>query len=93
VIYVLAYLAMTAVAARWLAPRMLDALESEAPDLSDIVVSRVLALSIGLLWPAVALGTLVMWKAPESRGQLKQKLAARDARITELEHDLGIGQK
>lgn len=92
-IYLLAYLAMTVAAARWLAPHILDSMSFGDPDSTEVVMSRALALCVGLLWPLVLLGVVAMWKAPKSRAQLKQDVAARDARIEELERELGIGQK
>jgi hypothetical protein len=91
VIYLIVYLVMIAVTARWLAPHLLDEVAGDKPDRADVLVSRAMALLIGLLWPVVLLGALVMWRTPKSRGQLRQDLAARDARIAELERENGIG--
>ena len=77
--------------ARWLAPRLLDNVAGNNVDPEDVVMSRVMALFIGLFWPLVVVGALVMWKAPKSDGQLKHELAERDDRIRELERELGIG--
>lgn len=56
----------------------------------DQVMSRGLGVLAALAWPAILLGALITGKLPKTDGQLRADLAARDARIAELEREAGI---
>jgi len=86
------YLVGTVLAARWLAPRITDHMTFSRPaDRADVAAGRALALLIGLLWPFVLIGVLVMWRTPESHEQIKRERDDAQKRIQELERELGIG--
>lgn len=95
--YVIGVVAM----ARFLAPVILDWNASDfyyrGPDTEDVVLSRVMAFLIGLIWPFVLVGLLVFWKTPRSQAQIKRDLhkreemvKSRERYIEKLERETGI---
>lgn len=62
----------------------------DADDPVDVVAARVLGVLISLVRPVIAFGALITGRLPKTDAQLRTELAARDRRIAELEHELGI---
>ena len=64
-------------------------------DLGDDVemraANRVMAFALGLVWPVAVVVAVVTGKLPKTPEALRKEVAARDARIAELERELGIG--
>ena len=59
-------------------------------DAFDRTMSRALGALVALAWPAILVGALVTGKLPKTDKQLRADVAARDARIAELEREAGI---
>ncbi|GAA2691633.1 hypothetical protein [Nonomuraea recticatena] len=68
---------------------LLDDLVEHDDRVGDFVV-KVIGFLLGLVWPLALLVVLVTGSLPKTDKQIRAELAARDARIAELERELGI---
>lgn len=85
------YLIGLVLTARKAAVALMDG-EFDAGTIEDSIAARALGLIVGLLWPLVVAGALATGRLPKSNGQLRDEVRQRDARIRELERELGIGK-
>lgn len=63
------------------------------PDREDRAMTAMLAMLLSLMWPLVILGW-ILWRfvTPVTPGQRKAELDEREARIAQMERELGIGR-
>ena len=84
-IYCAGYVLTARKAAPWLVRIMCtDSLPVEA---TDRLFGRVLGCLVALLWPLVILGALITGKLPKTDQEIREELAAREQRISDLERE------
>ncbi|MDH2424801.1 hypothetical protein [Sphaerisporangium sp. TRM90804] len=89
----LAYLAGLVYAARRISWLLLNSDTPGSNDLEDRVIARLMGFLAGLLWPLIAVAVLVTGRLPKTDQEIRNQLRERDARIAELEHELGITER